>query len=268
MLTKPGYRKAAALAAVVILAVAAKAQETGAPCTLGLRSYSGFGVSSQTGAPYTATIKTSFEQRLPDGNTIRGFTITHQARDSAGRTRSEMPRECYAGDDGLPHLQMNVSVSDPTAKSYLSWEVGVFMNKTAHLSHVIETPQRKMTPEEIEEQKKYSMRNRISHGVSKHERLESKMIAGVMANGSRITRTIPTGEEGNELPLTTMSETWGSKELNLELLEINDDPRTGKRTTEVIELIRGEPDPALFAPPAGYTIEEQKVTNTLVAPAQ
>jgi hypothetical protein len=268
MLTKPGYRKAAALAAVVILATAAKGQNTGAPCTVGLHSYFGFGVSGQTGAPFTATIKTSFEQRLPDGNTIRGFTITHQARDSAGRTRSEMPGECYAGEDGLPHLQMHVSVNDPVAKSYLFWEVSGPMSKTARLSHMTETPPRQPTPEEIEEQKKYAMRHRNSQEEFKSERLESKTIAGVMANGSRMTRTIPPGEEGNDLPLTTMSESWRVKGLNIEMLQINDDPRTGKKTTEVIELVRGEPDPALFEAPKGYTVEEQKVTTTVVAPAQ
>jgi hypothetical protein len=268
MLTKPGYRKAAALVAVVILAVVAKAQDTTAPCTVGLRSFFGFGVSSQTGAPYTATVKASLEQRLPDGNTIRGFTITHQARDSAGRMRSEVPQECYIGDDGLLHLRMNVNVQDPVTKSYLYWEIGESMNKTARLSHMIEIPPRKFTPEEIEEQKKYAMRHRIPQGESKHERLESKMLAGVMADGSRTTRTIPPGEEGNDLPLTIVYESWRSKELNLEMLQINDDPRTGKRTTEVIEVVRGEPDPALFEAPKGYMVEEQKVTTTVVASAQ
>ena len=268
MLTKPGYKKAAALAAVVILAGAAKAQNTAAPCTLGLRSFLGFGVSNQTGVPYTATLKTTFEQRLPDGNTIRGFTITHQSRDSAGRTRSEMPQECYAGDDGLPHLHMHVNVYDPVTKSNLYWEIGESVNKTAHLSHTTETPPRKLTPEEIEEQKKYAMRHRIPQGEFRHERPESKMIAGVMADGSRTTRTIPPGEEGNDLPLTLVYESWRSKELNLEMLQINDDPRNGKRTAEVIELVRGEPDPALFTAPKDYVVEEQKTTTTVVASAQ
>jgi hypothetical protein len=33
--------------------------------------------------PFTATAKTTYEQSLPDGNEIRGYIYTHQARDSS-----------------------------------------------------------------------------------------------------------------------------------------------------------------------------------------
>jgi hypothetical protein len=37
------------------------------------------------------------------------------------------------------------------------------------------------------------------------------------------------------------------------------DPRSGLNKIEVVELNQGEPDPALFAAPAGYSREEQSV---------
>jgi hypothetical protein len=35
-----------------------------------------------------------------------------------------------------------------------------------------------------------------------------------------------------------------------------DDPRTGRSTTEVTDVQRTAPDPALFQPPAGFTLHE------------
>jgi hypothetical protein len=42
-------------------------------------------------------------------------------------------------------------------------------------------------------------------------------------------------------------------------LRIYDDPRSGQNKIEVVELNQGEPDPALFAAPADYSLEEQSV---------
>jgi hypothetical protein len=59
------------------------------------------------------------------------------------------------------------------------------------------------------------------------------------------------------LSITIVSETWHSPELKITLLSVNDDPRTGKRTTEVTDLDRAEPDPSVFQVPEGYTVKDQ-----------
>jgi hypothetical protein len=53
----------------------------------------------------------------------------------------------------------------------------------------------------------------------------------------------------------------GNHILHLTLMSINDDPRTGRTTMEVEDLSRTEPDPSLFAPPEGYTVEDQTPTS-------
>jgi hypothetical protein len=88
------------------------------------------------------------------------------------------------------------------------------------------------------------------------EDLGFKTIAGVEAKGTRSTQTIPTGQQGNDRPLTIVTESWVSQEYKVELLSIRDDPRTGRQTTEVTDFQPGEPDPALFQVPQGYTIRE------------
>jgi len=41
------------------------------------------------------------------------------------------------------------------------------------------------------------------------------------------------------------------------VMAIDDDPRRGRTTMEYEELSVGEPDASLFAPPAGYTVQER-----------
>jgi hypothetical protein len=266
MLTQRGTRNAVLLAGAAVVGLAVQAQSTVAPCTVGAQNYFSYGVSQKADAPYTATIKTTFEQKLPDGNTIRTTTITHQARDTSGKTRAESGRECFLGEDGLPHLRMGVNVYDPATRSTMSWEAGGGpINKIVRVSQPGDYPQHKRTPEEIAEEQKWYKSRQTPANEYKHEKLDSKTIAGVMSDGWRTTRTVPPGREGNDLPLVTVQETWRSKQLNVQMVEMSDDPRRGKTTTEVIELTQGEPDASLFAPPPGYTVEEQKVTVTTVA---
>jgi hypothetical protein len=94
------------------------------------------------------------------------------------------------------------------------------------------------------------------------------MICGVMTDGSRQTTTIPAGEQGNDRPIMTTDEKWVTRDNTMTILHIQDDPRAGHTVIEVTELIQGEPDPSLFAPPPGYKLVEQVRTTKPVAPAQ
>ena len=96
-----------------------------------------------------------------------------------------------------------------------------------------------------------------SQPKSQREQLGGKTIAGVYAEGIRMSRTIPEGAEGNDRPMTTVTETWRSPELKITLLSVNSDPRSGTRTTEVTDLDRAEPDPSVFQVPEGYAVKDQ-----------
>jgi hypothetical protein len=43
------------------------------------------------------------------------------------------------------------------------------------------------------------------------------------------------------------------------LREVYDDPRTGRRTREVVGLTIGEPDLSLFQPPEGYEVVNEEM---------
>lgn len=84
-----------------------------------------------------------------------------------------------------------------------------------------------------------------------------KQSNGLEARGTRFTTTYPVGRVGNDQPFTVTHETWISTELMIAVLQIDDDPRTGARTMELTDIERGEPDPALFQPPEGYTVKDK-----------
>jgi hypothetical protein len=256
----------AAISALLVSGTIARAQSS-APCTLGVMGFVSLGTQGKTDAPYSGTLKTSFEQKLPDGNAVHGFHKVHQARDSKGRTMNEMAMGCARGEDGQPKQALSVTVADPTTSTIMYWQVGDFMPKIAHV-HRMSIPNHKQpTAEEAAEQTK---RSQIAAKTQRHdevrvENLGSKTVAGVLAEGMRTVRTIPAGEEGNDLPLEVINEQWTSKELGLTVILVDDDPRRGRTTVEFEDLSLGEPDPAVFAAPAGYKVVEQHQEETVVA---
>jgi hypothetical protein len=65
--------------------------------------------------------------------------------------------------------------------------------------------------------------------------------------------TIPPGVFGNVGPIEVVTERWYSPELKIVLESRRSDPRMGDVTYRVTQLLRGEPDAALFEIPSGYT---------------
>jgi hypothetical protein len=205
------------------------------------------------------TVKTTFEQRLADGNFIHGTTTVHEARDAAGRTRQENAQGCERGEDGQMHTRLSVNIYDPVTKATFYWQVDNTSPKVVHLMHPQAIVPKKLTPEEMAEQQNRMklIQSRQPREEMKSEQLGTRSINGVLAEGFRTTRMIPAGEEGNELPIVTFNENWTSHDLGLQVLTITDDPRSGKTTTELQDINLSEPDATLFEPPPGYKIEEQ-----------
>jgi hypothetical protein len=215
---------------------------------------------SRANAPYNATVKTTFDQKLPGGNSIHGVSISHQARDSAGRTRSETLQGCSFGENGRRHERLTVRVNDPIAGTNTNWNAGYAgESKVAQVFHFDQPqPAMKSTAEELaKRQKAFEAAMSFFQKEDKSEDLGVKQIGGLTARGSRTTRTVPAGEEGNDQPLMVVNETWRSAEYDLLLYAMQDDPRHGRTTMELEELNLAEPDRGLFLPPADYTIQDR-----------
>lgn len=247
------------------------AQTAQVPCSALNLGFGGQGdavLRTGVGAPYSLTATLKREMKLSDGNVVSGFTTSHQARDSQGRTREEDPAGCGIDRDGQPHWQGSITVTDPAAKTYTLWQEGFMLQrKIATVTHAQFL--RSSNPPTMQDEirmaqgmsQAYSVSTQAKHPTQKVEDLGKRTIAGLEASGMRITRTSPAGMAGNTLPLAYVEEKWVSDQYRIVLLRINDDPLLGKSTYEVTSFIPGEPDVSLFQPPADYTIDERTVTQ-------
>lgn len=91
------------------------------------------------------------------------------------------------------------------------------------------------------------------------EDLGVQNIEGVQATGTRTTTAIPAGQIGNAQEIRIVSEQWFSDELQLLVLTKHSDPRSGETTYRLRNILRAEPDPALFTVPADYSLQERRI---------
>jgi hypothetical protein len=89
------------------------------------------------------------------------------------------------------------------------------------------------------------------------ESVGTQLINGVQAEGRRTIETIPAEAQGNDRPITIVSETWFSPELKITVLTKRSDPRSGDTTVQILNLSRAEPDPFLFTVPADYSVVDE-----------
>ena len=104
-----------------------------------------------------------------------------------------------------------------------------------------------------------TMKQRSPEWEEKAEVLPARNIEGVMAEGRRITRTIPAGAIGNEQPIVSVTEEWRSPELQVLVMTRTSDPRTGESVYRLQNITRAEPNGSWFEVPADYTIRETGV---------
>lgn len=224
----------------------------------GARACSEADASGRTIEPYTATRKITMVQTLANGVTITHVSTGVEARDSSGRRyQKNQPEIAGGGDTQIPEFFF-FNVYDPVSQTTTNWssnskEATVFHmmlhipqgGKVQHTSSVAQPPLSNMPAFKPVQPKMQA------------ENLGTKTIDGLEVTGARTTWTYPAGSIGNDQPLVVTDESWQSMELGIEVLRIDDDPRSGVRTTELTDIDRSEPDPALFQVPEGYTIKDQ-----------
>ena len=93
------------------------------------------------------------------------------------------------------------------------------------------------------------------------EDLGTQTMEGLQVQGRRITTTIPAGQIGNERPIQIVDERWYSPELQMNIMTKHSDPRMGETRFTVANVIRGNPDPALFQVPADYPVTMKERYN-------
>jgi hypothetical protein len=89
------------------------------------------------------------------------------------------------------------------------------------------------------------------------ERLGTQVIDGIQIQGTRTTTTYAVGTMDNDNPISAITETWTSPELNAVISSKTTDPRQGERIQTLSNISRAEPDAALFQVPQGYQVIDE-----------
>jgi hypothetical protein len=247
------------------------------------------------GLPYSAEVVTESIQTLADGNRIVQRTTGRVFRDSQGRVRREEDRPSGSPAISIMDPIAGVSISlDPATRTArqtsngpsieiaklvklvnelqlkrLDAEVGMkkldAAQATATSAGAQEADRRKAEQDAVRRKVETLTGGRGVAGRREpgnkldeqtEERLQDRLIEGVLASGVRRTTTILSGAIGNEQPIKIVSEEWTSPDLQILVMTDHTDPRVGHSTYRLLKVGRSDPDPALFQVPADYTLQQ------------
>jgi hypothetical protein len=212
------------------------------------------------GRPYSAEEIYQQTQTLADGTRVlRSNPSSFFYRDSAGRTRTERhsPPPSIGKQAVVPAIP---EIFDPVAKCIF------YLDSANHVAHRVELsqPLNPLTPPQglvYPMAAPLTMTMTATPGAipavrpeSTTESLRTQVIEGVPAQGRRTTTTYPAGAIGNTDPVSVINEIWTSLDLNAVIAAKTSDPRQGDRIQALTNIIRAEPDPALFQVPSGYKV--------------
>src|SRR5580658_3117535 len=207
------------------------------------------------GAPFSATATSETTETLQDGSVIHRTSQVSMYRDSQGRSRNEATFTGFGPLTASGTPKKMVMISDPVAGVHIMLDDDKKVaHKSAFRAHT-GTTSNADSAASYEGREQGRMQKEEAAGLLKKESLGTQVINGVMAEGTRITRTIPAGQIGNEKALQVVSERWYSTDLQIVLKSTRTDPRFGTTTYTVTNVQRTEPSASLFAVPAGYSIQ-------------
>jgi hypothetical protein len=210
-----------------------------------------------TGAPFSAIAATETTQTLADGNHISRKTQSNIFRDGQGRVRREVSLLGFGPLAASGQPKSFVVIHDPVAGS------NFVLHPDTKTAEQIGKPFGGMKGPAKGALRNKMMGNRelrqqqvIENGNLKKEDLGTQTIGGVVAQGTRVTHTIPTGQIGNEKPITIVRESWYSNDLQMVVMSKHSDPWSGETTYTLTNIQRSEPAASLFTVPADYTVTQ------------
>jgi hypothetical protein len=193
------------------------------------------------GRPYTADTLTVTTQILPNGTRIERRAHGSVARDSEGNIRRV---QSLSGLGSAADATPIVTIVSPADR------VQFRLDEARSVAYRLRLPPATTTA---------PLPRKLSAGLAiKTEGIGSRVIAGVRADGTRTTTTLPIGAVGNDRPIEIVNERWFSPELQVVVQTRRVDPRVGETVYELVNITREEPPKHLFEVPADYLIEDQR----------
>jgi hypothetical protein len=228
------------------------------------------------GQPYSAEAVTETTQTLADGNRIVNRSSSTIYRDSEGRERREEsigklgawsaqgePAKAVFISDPVGGVSYTLHPAERTAEKMPApvalTTTGGGATTTVRAFAVHANNGSELAPPVTIE------RRGIAENASsvKTEDLGQQTIEGVVAQGTRTTRTIPAGQIGNERDVNIVSERWFSQELGVVVMTKQSDPRSGETVYRLTNVNRNEPLHSMFEVPADYTVNDSAAMDKL-----
>jgi tetratricopeptide (TPR) repeat protein len=200
----------------------------------------------RTDAPFTLTLRTEWERTLPNGRTTTVWSQRLIARDRSGRVFQE--RRSFVPIDGRGDPQLRqIEISNPTThEKYFcnprtqNCALRVYTEKSSDPAGVAAGD----NPDNSTQGK--NLRHKAIHDIDTIEIVEP-------ANPAQ-------GSAGKH-------EEWYSPKLGIPMLVKHSDPRFGSTTFTVTEIKLGDPAPAYFSVPAGYSVVDRRSAGSDLAAA-
>ena len=206
-----------------------------------------------TGAPFSAVAVSETTQTLGDGNHINRKTQSNLFRDSQGRIRREMTFAGFGPMTASGQSKSFVIINDPVAGETFMLHPD---QKTAEQLGKPFAHMREGMGAAIKDKMSAHQEREMAEGSLKKESLGTQTIGGIVAQGTRVTKTIPAGQIGNEKPITVIHESWYSNDLQIVVMSKQSNPWSGETTYTLTNIQRTEPDASLFAVPSDYTVTQ------------
>jgi hypothetical protein len=213
-------------------------------------------------------------QTFGDGLTRTTTQESTMMRDSSGRTRNESafpgPPPAIYDRDGRKSFQQGfnasartVNINDPMTQSNVNWIVS---DTQPHEARVVSYAPTTSSAQRRTPNARPPASDNLPVIEERTEKLGTRAIQGVIAIGTRTTTKYPAGYDGWSREFTTIRESWLASDYGFVVESTTDEPRTGKTVLTLVSFTDGEPDPALFKPPADYKILTQ-VTQVTTEPS-
>ena len=227
-----------------------------------------------TGSPYSAEGVTEYTRTLADGTRIGRTSNSLVYRDGQGRTRQEHSMEILGALPSSGESSKTITITDPVAKAVyilntatktatqmpLPGEEGKPVMWTERSDQTNQDGKREVFEKEIHIETRAgafggAFGARIGGGEFKSESLGKQTIEGIVAEGTRSTHVIPVGRIGNDRPITIVTETWYSPDLQMVVSSRATDPMNGDTSYRLTNINRTEPPASLFQVPPDYSLK-------------
>jgi hypothetical protein len=208
-----------------------------------------------TGRPLTASEERHTLQVLGDGTRIESKSTDKLYRDDQGRTRTEREDGTVVINDVVSGASAEISKNRTMVRRK---DVAHTIKGSVDAQKLVAEAKANLVPgtTTISVLSSSSVADKLKAEAATlradettTENLGIQTINGVLAEGTRTTRTIAAGAIGNDRPIQIVNERWYSTDLQMLVRSSNKDPRFGETTYDLVNILQGQPDSALFQIP-------------------